>query len=98
MAEVNSSRIRETIIEFCRINPDLANDDKRLIANIWWSEGWRDPQLYDKLRSVSSPETIRRTRAKLVEEGLIQVDPTVRALRRKEERAVRTALKGEQNG
>lgn len=98
MTEINSARIRDTIIKFCKINPDLANDDKRLIANVWWNEGRKDPQLYERLRSVSSPETIRRTRAKLVEEGLIQVDPTVRALRRKEERAARSALKGGQNG
>lgn len=93
MTEINSKRIRDIILEFCKINPDLANDDKRLIANVWWNEGWKDPNLYKHLREVSSPETIRRTRAKLVEEGLLKVDPAVRAARRKEEQAARAALK-----
>lgn len=63
--------MRDKIIRLCEADHTLADDDKRLIANVWWSEGWKDPELYQKLKMVSSPETIRRTRAKLVQDGVI---------------------------
>lgn len=69
--KINTENMRDKIIRLCKTNPKLADDDKRLIANIWWGEGWHDTELYEKLKSVSSPETIRRTRAKLVQEGVI---------------------------
>lgn len=68
---VNGKRMRDMITELVEQDPRCADDDKRLIAKVWWKQGWRDPELYNHLKSVSSPETIRRTRAKLVEDGVI---------------------------
>ena len=78
---INSNNMRNTIIQLVRENPELANDDKRLIASVWWREGWHDPELYEYLKKVSSPETIRRTRQKLVEEGVINPSEEVQEYR-----------------
>lgn len=90
--KVNTKRMRDKIISLVRRDPTLADDDKRLIATVWWTEGWKDDELYDRLKSVSSPETIRRTRAKLVEEGVITPSERTNMLRREEERRVREEL------
>ena len=89
---VNTQKMRDKIISLVRRDPTLADDDKRLIATVWWTEGWKDNSLYAKLKSVSSPETIRRTRAKLVEEGVIKPSEKTNMLRREEERRVRETL------
>lgn len=70
--KINSKPMRDRIKALVKADPTLADDDKRLIASVWYLEGWTDSGLYEKLKSVSSPETIRRTRAKLVEEGIIK--------------------------
>ena len=70
--KINNKTMRNQIIKAVKACPALADDDKRLIATIWYMEGWQDDKLLEKLKSVSSPETIRRTRAKLVEEGIIK--------------------------
>lgn len=70
--KINDKPMRDRIIALVKAKPELADDDKKLIATIWWMEGWKDKDLYKHLKSVSSPETIRRTRAKLVEEGIIK--------------------------
>lgn len=69
---VNTSDMRHKILRAVYREPQAADDDKLLIALIWEAEGW-DYMLsvYQNLRKVSSPETIRRTRQKLVEEGRI---------------------------
>lgn len=68
----NTNKMRKRIIELCKINSKYANNDLALIAAIWEREGWRsDYSLYDNLRSVSHPETIRRTRQRLQQEGLV---------------------------
>lgn len=90
--KVNTKAMRDKIIALVKKNPDLANDDKRLIASVWWTEGWHDKQLYAKLKSVSSPETIRRTRAKLVEEGVITPSEQATIARNQEEQDVRDML------
>ena len=69
---INNGGMREVILRLVKADPKLADDDKKLIATVWWNEGWRDERLYEMLKLVSSPETIRRTRAKLVEEGKIK--------------------------
>lgn len=70
---INTAKMRKRIIELCKINSKYANNDLALIAAIWEREGWRsDCSLYDNLRSVSHPETIRRTRQRLQSEGVIQ--------------------------
>ena len=75
--KVNTKRMRDRITELCKKDPTLADDDKRLIATVWYTEGWTDPDLLKHLRAVSSPETIRRTRAKLREEGVIKTSDAV---------------------
>ena len=69
--KVNKQRTRDKIVRLVKADQRYADDDKLLIAAIWYEEGWRDPELYQKLKNATSPETIRRTRAKLVEEGVI---------------------------
>lgn len=90
--KVNDKTTRDRILEIYKKNPQMADDDKLLIATIWWLEGWKDPGLYQHLKSVSSPETIRRTRAKLVEEGLIESSESVNKARKSEEQNVRASL------
>lgn len=70
---INTAKMRKRIIELCKINSKYANDDLALISAIWDREGWSSERsLYDNLRSVSHPETIRRTRQRLQSEGVIQ--------------------------
>ena len=70
---VNSNYIRKQIIGLCKTSAKYSSDDKALIAAIWQREGWdNNLSLYQNLCKVSSPETIRRTRQKLQEEGLIK--------------------------
>lgn len=93
MTKINSVEMRQTIINVCNIRPEAANDDMLLVAMIWYVEGWRDPFLYQKLRGHTNMTTILRTRRKLAEEGKIKVGPAVRALRQKEARATKAAIK-----
>ena len=75
--KVNSEDMRHKILNAIEFNPNAANDDTLLITIIWNKEGWNSGMgLYENLRHVSNPETIRRTRQKLVEEGLVK--PTER--------------------
>ena len=90
--KVNNSTMRRTVISLVKADPTLANDDKRLIATVWWCEGWRDPDIYENLKMVSSPETIRRTRQKLVEEGLIKPSEEAQEQRYQEFKNVRMAI------
>ena len=90
--KINDKPMRDTITALVRSNPALANDDKRLIAAIWYLEGWKDVDLYTNLKKVSSPETIRRTRAKLVEEGLIKPSKDAQEWRYKEYQQARMSI------
>lgn len=90
--KINNKTMRKTIEKLVKYNPALADDDKRLIASVWYLEGWTDDDLYDKLKSVSSPETIRRTRAKLVEEGVIKPSKEVQEWRYKEYKQARMSI------
>ena len=75
---INSKNMRRKILKLYGEDLKVADDDSLLISRIWASEGWnRDRSLYENLKHVSSPETIRRTRAKLVEEGKIKVSEAV---------------------
>ena len=70
--KINTADMRHKILRAVYREPYAADDDKLLIALIWESEGWDYTlSVYENLRNVSSPETIRRTRQKLVEEGRI---------------------------
>lgn len=71
--KINTQDMRHKILRAVYREPRCADDDKLLIAKIWEYEGWDYTLgLYENLRNVSSPETIRRTRQKLVEEGKIK--------------------------
>lgn len=90
--KINNKPMRDTIKRLVRANPELADDDKRLIASIWYIEGWTDPELYEHLKAVSSPETIRRTRAKLVEEGVIKPSQKTQEARYQEFKQARMSI------
>lgn len=90
--KVNNKPMREKVVELCRKDPSLVDDDTRLIANVWWQEGWKDKKLCEHLKSVSSPETVRRTRQKLVEEGVLKPSAAIRTARKQEEKKARSSL------
>ena len=90
--KINTEKMRDRIIRLCAIDPTLADDDKRLIATVWYQEGWKDPELYEHLKAVSSPETIRRTRARLTEEGIIKPSKATTEARYKDYQEAREAL------
>ena len=90
--KINTQPMRDRIKALVKANPALADDDKRLIASVWYLEGWHDKELYERLKSVSSPETIRRTRAKLVEEGIIKPSDKVQEARYEEYKQARMSL------
>ena len=90
---VNTQDVRHKILRIVKREPYAANDDKLLISLIWESEGW-DYMLsvYENLRRVTSPETIRRTRQRLVQEGLIKPSQQATERRYREFEKVRMAL------
>ena len=90
--KVNGKKMRDKILKLVELDSRCANDDKLLIAAVWWNEGWKDKELYNHLKKVSSAETIRRTRAKLVEEGLIIPDEKTQRARDNEEQQARGDL------
>ena len=90
--KVNNQKIRDIIQMACDADPRCADDDALLIAKVWYMKGWRDPNLYKLIKSVPNPETIRRTRAKLVEEGKIKPSAKVQAARAREEHQARQDL------
>lgn len=90
--QVNTNSMRKRILDICKKHPRCAEDDKLLIATIWYQDGWRDEDLYLKLRDMVSPETIRRTRARLVEEGLLQPSEETYNARYEEYRNVMRSL------
>ena len=90
--KINSKSMREQIKALIRSNPALADDDKKLIASIWYLEGWTDDKLYERLKSVSSPETIRRTRQRLVEEGVIKPSAEVQEWRYQEYKQAKMSI------
>ena len=91
--KVNTEDMRHKILRAVYREPQAADDDKLLIALIWEAEGW-DYMLsvYENLRRVSSPETIRRTRQKLVEEGRIVPTPEVTEARFEHFKQVRLSI------
>lgn len=89
---VNTKPMRDRILALCKNDQRYADDDKLLIAAIWYQEGWKDPELYNHLKTVSAAETIRRTRAKLREEGLIKPSEAVDEARYKQMQQAREDL------
>lgn len=93
--KVNTLDMRNKILKCVSQNPKAANDDKYLISLIWSEEGWDDMRgLYENLKNVSSSETIRRTRQKLVEEGLIKPSEKVTQIRHQECVRIATDFRG----
>ena len=71
--KVNTKDMRSKILSAVRRTPSCADDDRLLISMVWLDEGWDYGKgLYANLRNVSSPETIRRTRQRMVEEGALK--------------------------
>lgn len=79
---INSIGMREIILSAYYNNPRVADDDDLLLSIVWKKRGWsNDKSLLENLRSMPSSETVRRTRQKLVSEGLMT--PSVSAMERR---------------
>lgn len=79
---INSESIRRLVRKAYFKNERVADDDLLLISEVWKSAGWNSNLgLLENLRKMPSPETIRRTRQKMVSEGLIK--PSVSATERR---------------
>lgn len=69
---VNSNKMRITIMKAYARDEKVANDDVLLLSEVWKASGWDNTKsLLQNLKNMPSPETVTRTRRKLVEEGLI---------------------------
>lgn len=65
--------LRDEIVSIYHEDNNVADDDKLLISKVWARHGWNNGySLYENLRMVPSAESIRRTRQKLVAEGLMK--------------------------
>lgn len=74
---INSDNIRAKIRKAYYKNNKVADDDALLLNEVWKASGWDNSKtLLQNLRAMPSPETIRRTRQKLVAEGLIKPSAT----------------------
>ena len=79
---INSENIRAKIRKAYFKNPKVADDDALLLNEVWKMSGWdKNKTLLQNLRAMPSPETIRRTRQKLVSEKLIK--PSMSAIDRR---------------
>lgn len=79
---INSDNIRAKIRKAYYKNNKVADDDTLLLNEVWKASGWDNSKtLLQNLRVMPSPETIRRTRQKLVAEGLIK--PSATAIERR---------------
>lgn len=79
---INSDNIRSKIQRAYYKNPRVADDDMLLLNEIWKASGWSNcVSLLENLRKMPSPETIRRTRQKLVQDGVIK--PSMSAINKR---------------
>lgn len=63
---------QQIVLNVIHRNPDIQNDDARLIAAVWRSQGWDDGvALEDNISRVMRPESACRRRRELHEMGLI---------------------------
>lgn len=70
---INTENIRAKIRRAYYKDNRVADDDALLLNEVWKASGWdNNKTLLQNLRTMPSPETIRRTRQKLVAEGLIK--------------------------
>ena len=90
---INSRNIRVKIEKAYARNRKVADDDMLLLAEVWMDSGWDNSKsLIDNLRNMPSPETIRRTRQKMVEEGAIRPSLTASERRYKNFKSIRKEL------
>lgn len=76
--------LRNEILTIYQLDKRVADDDKLLIAKVWFRHGWNyNEDLYENLLKMPSAESIRRTRQKLVAEGLMEVSDSAREKRYK---------------
>ena len=79
---INSENIRNKIQRAYYKNPRVADDDVLLLNEVWKASGWDNSKtLLENLRRMPSPETVRRTRQKMVAEGIIK--PSMSAIDRR---------------
>lgn len=79
---INSNDMRSVVRKAYFKNESVADDDALLIAEVWKEYGWDSSKtLLQNLRSMPHPETITRTRRKLISEGLIK--PSMSATERR---------------
>lgn len=79
---INSENIRNKIQRAYYKNARVADDDTLLLNEVWKASGWDNSKtLLQNLRNMPSPETIRRTRQKMVSEGIIK--PSMSAIERR---------------
>lgn len=65
--------IRQVILELYREDPDVVNDEMKLLDRVWGKYGWDETKSrYDNLCRMPHPETISRHRRKLHEQGKIK--------------------------
>lgn len=90
---INSTSMREIILNAYYKNPKVADDDALLLSAVWKKRGWSsDKSLLENLRAVPSPETVRRTRQKLISEGLMTPSLSATERRYKNYRRTRKEL------
>ena len=90
---INGRNIRVKIERAYARDRNVADDDMLLLAEVWWESGWDNSKsLIDNLRNMPSPETIRRTRQKMVEEGAIRPSLTATERRYKNFKGIRKEL------
>ena len=90
---INSDNIRSKIRRAYYKNKRVADDDALLLAIVWDESGWeRNASLLTNLRKMPSPETMRRTRQRLVAEGLIKPSASATDRRYRSWKRARKAL------
>lgn len=91
--KINTTQLRTRILNLYKLDKRVAEDDKYLITKIWEEDGWDySAGIYRNLMNVTNPESIRRTRAKLVQEGLMKVSEAVTEARYEDYKQARMAL------
>ena len=85
--------MKDMILSLYKKDKTVVEDDKRLMANIWTLSGWDSNKgLLTNLKAVPSPETIRRTRQKLHQDGLIEYSGATEERRYEASKEVREEL------
>ena len=90
---INSKDMRAVVRKAYFKNSKVADDDALLLAEVWKAFGWdKSKSLLQNLRNMPSPETITRTRRKLITEGLIKPSMSATERRYKSFKQARKAL------